>query len=153
MRENRLPLVHQTIAISRMVDAPTDAVFAAWEDPQARSQWGPPSDDEALAFVETDFRVGGTDVHLCGPKGDLRFRVETRYYDIERPARLVFTERLSTGDALLSASLVSVAIGGNGRSTKLDLTVQIASAVGRDMIVGTRTGWEAALSNLAKSLV
>ena len=75
-------------------------MFLAWEDPKARLQWGPPSDDEALEFLENDFRVGGLDVHLCGKRGDLRFRVETRYYEVERPHRLLFTERVSMDGVL-----------------------------------------------------
>ena len=144
------PLIHDTIAISRTINASVKRVFSAWEDPKARSQWGPPSDDEALEFLENDFRVGGLDVHRCGQKGDLRFRVETRYYGINRPHRLLFTERVSTDGTLLSASLISVAIDGNEGVTELEVTIQIASLVGSDMIDGTRGGWVTAIDQLGK---
>lgn len=141
---------HDTIAISQTIEAPPEQVFAAWKDPQARALWGPPSDDEAIAFVETDFRVGGRDVHRCGPRHDLRFEVETHYHDISAPHRLLFTERVSTEGALLSVSLVTVTIDGNAEVSELDVTIQIASMVGTDMIDGTRGGWERALAQLGQ---
>jgi len=143
-------LVHETIAISKRIKACPDAVFSAWQSPKARSEWGPPSVDEAIQFLETDFRVGGRDISLCGLRDDLRFRVEATYYAIEQPGLVVFTERVSTEDALLSVSLITVAMTNADADTQLDLTVQIASLVGAGMIDGARGGWDAALSNLKK---
>jgi len=70
-------LAHETITISRTIKASSKQVFGAWADQQARSVWGPPSEDEEMKFIDTNFRVGGKDVHVCGQKGDLRFRVDT----------------------------------------------------------------------------
>ena len=61
-------LVHDTIMITKIINAPAERIFSAWEDPAARSQWGPPSDDEAIEFLENDFRVGGVDIHQCGQR-------------------------------------------------------------------------------------
>lgn len=140
---------HETIRISRRINASPEQVFSAWADPVARAQWGPPSDDEAIEFLEHDFRVSGKDVSLCGQKGDLRFRVDTVYHDIREPLRLLFTERVSTDDNLLCMSLITAEFSTVGEATKLGLTVQVASLVGEDMIAGNRGGWEAALANLA----
>ncbi|WKD49667.1 SRPBCC family protein [Microbulbifer spongiae] len=145
-------LTHDTISISKTIKATVEQVFAAWEDPNARTIWGPPSDDEAIEFVENDFRVGGIDVHLCGQKDDLRFQVETRYYEINSPNLLIFTECVKSENAPLSTSLITVAIAGNGSLTELSVTIQIASLVGSDMIKGTRSGWQIAISNLAAHL-
>lgn len=141
-------LLHDTITIKKTINASTREVFNAWADPAARSEWGPPSEDEAIEFVENDFRIGGRDVSWCGQKGNLGFRVETLYYDIRPPERLLFTERVSMGDNLLSVSLVTVVLSDSGGTTTLGLTVQIASLVGEGMISGNRVGWEAALTNL-----
>ncbi|MFS8182330.1 SRPBCC family protein [Pseudovibrio denitrificans] len=140
---------HDTIIIREKLGASAEEVFAAWEDPKARVVWGVPSDDEAIAFLENDFRVGGLDVHQCGQKGDLRFRVETRYHDIRRPDLLLFTERVSTGDMLLSASLITVAMKEQDNATELSVTVQVTSMVGMDMIEATRGGWQASLVRLS----
>ncbi|MFA0813127.1 SRPBCC family protein [Microbulbifer epialgicus] len=145
-------LSHGTISISKTIKVPAEKVFSAWVDPKARSIWGPPSEDEAIEFLKDDFRVGGVDVHRCGQKNDLRFRVETHYYQINRPHRLLFTERVSTDDSLLSASVITVAISENKSVTELEVTIQIASLVGSGMIDGTHNGWQSALSNLAAHL-
>ncbi|WP_444959555.1 SRPBCC family protein [Microbulbifer sp. VVAC002] len=145
-------LSHDTISISKRIKAPRERVFSAWEDPQARSIWGPPSEDEAIEFLENDFREGGIDVHRCGQSSDLRFRVETHYYEIRRPHRLLFTERVTTDGSPLSISLISVEIGNSESMTELKVTIQIASLVGSGIIEGTRNGWQRALSNLTAYL-
>ena len=144
---------HETIAINRKINASPDQIFSAWADPKAREQWGPPSDDEAIQFLENDFRVGGWDISLCGPKDDLRFRVETVYHHIEAPSRLLFTESVSTDEQLLSASLVTVNLTEiDDRITVLNLTIQIASLVGEEMVAGHQAGWDAAITNLTAYL-
>lgn len=145
-------IVHETIDIRRTIDASPEHLFSAWERPDARVQWGPPSDDEAIKFIKNDFRVGGKDVSLCGPKDNMSFQVETTYYDIRKPERLLFTERVSMDDTPLSISLITVALSGVDAKTLLRLTVQITSLVGEDMIKGNRDGWHAALTNLANHL-
>lgn len=143
---------HETIIINRSVKASIEQVFAAFEDPKARAQWGPPSDDEAIEFIENDFREGSGDIHLCGEKGNLQYRVETRYYAINRPSRLIFTERISKADALLGTSLNSLSLSGNTSRTELVLTIQFTSVVGSEFISAVRSGWEIALDNLAAGL-
>ncbi len=143
-----LSVAHGTIAICRTTKASLEQVFNAWADPEARTIWGPPSSDEAVKFVENDFSVGGKDVHYCGQKGDLRFRVETLYHDIQNPRRLLFSERVSTDESILCASLITVDLADVNEGTKLYLTIQVASLVGEEMIAGNRGGWNGALDNL-----
>ena len=141
-------VTHETITISRTIKASSTQVFKAWAEPGARAIWGPPSEDEAIEFVENDFRMGGKDVHLCGQKGNLKFRVETLYHDIQEPLHLLFTERVSTDGNILCASLITVDITKDGAGAKLLLTIQVASLVGKGMIEGSRGGWNAAFANL-----
>ena len=145
-------VAHETITTSRPLKASPEQVFQAWADPAARTMWGPSSKDDALEFVEVDFRVGGKDIHICGPKGDLRFRVETSYHEIHEPTRLLFTEHVSAGGTTLCASLVTVDLAEAGAGTKLDVTIQVASLVGEPMLEGNRSGWQAALENLRRHL-
>lgn len=64
-------LAHDTISIRRPIHASPDSVFQAWQDPVARSTWGPPPDDEVVEFIANDFRVVGN----CEPR---RFPSGTR---------------------------------------------------------------------------
>jgi len=144
---------HETILINRTIKALPSLIFNAWVSPKARLIWGVPSDDEAMAFIETDFRVGGKDVHICGPKENLCYRVETCYHDIQEPRLLVFTERVSNNSHTLCSSLITVDLTAEGKDTNLDLTIQIASLVGDEMISGNREGWRMALTNMELMLV
>ncbi|BBM03524.1 SRPBCC family protein [Microbulbifer sp. GL-2] len=145
-----LQILHDTISINKTIKAPVEHVFSAWADPKARSIWGAPSEDVTIEFLESNFRVGGVDVHRCGRKSNLRFLVETRYYDISRPNRLLFTERVETDDEQLSLSTVTVEIEDFGKLVELNVTVQIVSLVGSEMIEGTRKGWEKAIAQLGE---
>lgn len=140
---------YDTLEFGRRINASPSLVFAAWQDPEARTIWGPPSNQEALEFVQTDFQEGGVDLYRCGQKGDLRFNVEAQYHSIT-PHQLLFTERVMLDSSLLSLSLISVSMNEKDLGTDLKLTVQITSTCGSSMIDGNRNGWQAALVNLAK---
>lgn len=143
---------HETFVLERRYPAEPGRVFAAWAEPEARLRWSPPSADQTIEYLETDFRVGGRDVSRCGPAGDPRFRVDARYLDIVPNRRIVFTERVGTGETALSVSLITVEIAPDGEGTRLILTDQIASLDGADMVSGSRHGLSAALDNLAEEL-
>jgi uncharacterized protein YndB with AHSA1/START domain len=81
-------LQHATITLQHFYSAPPERVFSEVADPVTRARWSAPSQD-ALIYDEADFRINGKDVFRCGPKGDLKFRGETRYLDIIPNARVV----------------------------------------------------------------
>ena len=142
---------HATFTIERTYDAPAARVFAAWEDIEARARWAVPAGDE-IAFVETNFRVGGRDVSRCGPAGDLSFRIETFYQDIVRDERIVLTETVADSNALLSVSLMTVEFHPVAARTRLILTNQMVALDGSDMAEGSESGWGEVLDNLALEL-
>ena len=146
-------VTHATIVLERVYDASPARVFQALADPQARARWGTPSKNVDLVYDKTDFRVGGLDVSRCGPRGSLIYRVETRYVDIEPEQRIVSTEFVGEGWDRLSVSLITVELQPVGASTRLVLTDQIAAFGGKDMIAGSRAGFNAALDNLAAEFV
>jgi uncharacterized protein YndB with AHSA1/START domain len=143
---------HATIVLERRYAASPARVFAAWADPASRLRWGPPSDTAAIAFLETDFRVGGRDVSKCGSKGSLVFHVDTRYEDIVLEQRIVMVETVSTAEARLASSLITVELKAEGAMTRLVLTDQIAAFDDSDMIADSKAGWSASLDNLTKEL-
>jgi uncharacterized protein YndB with AHSA1/START domain len=49
----------KTLVIERIFDAPVEAVWKAWTDPELVKQWWGPKDWSA-PVVKIDFRVGGT---------------------------------------------------------------------------------------------
>jgi uncharacterized protein YndB with AHSA1/START domain len=143
---------HTTLVFERSFDVPPRRVFEAFADPQARMRWGVPSADTALAYLETDFRIGGRDVSRCGPGGNMIFRVENHYLDIVADQRIISTETVSQGEMLLSVALITVELRASGAGTRLVLTDQIAALDGLEMIAGNRAGLNAALDNLEREL-
>ena len=138
--------------MTRVYEADRSRVFAAWADPKARCRWAPPSKDQAIEYLEADFRTGGCDVSKCGPSGDLSIRVEARYLDIVPDRRIVFSEVVESGGARLSVSLITVEFETGGDGTRLTLTDQIAALDGADMVSGSKAGLAAALDNLEEDL-
>lgn len=142
-------VVHDTIRLERRYPA---RVFAAYEDVTLRTRWGVPSDDEVLQYIESNFRIGGCDAYHCGPKGDPKYAATVWYADIVRDRRIVYSESVRIGEQLLSVALVTWLLEPDGDGTRLLLTDQIASFVGREMIEGSDRGTAAALDNVGALL-
>jgi uncharacterized protein YndB with AHSA1/START domain len=144
-------LQHATIALQHSYSAPLERVFSEFADPVARALWSAPSHD-ALIYDEADFRVGGKDVFRCGPKGDPKFRGETRYLDIVPNARVVSSETVEVAGRRLAVALTTLDFEATEDGTNLTVTLQIVSFVGPGMIHGYESGNRSALENLALHL-
>lgn len=144
-------LRHTTIKLEHSYSASLERVFSEFADPVARARWSAPSDD-ALIYDEADFRVGGKDVFRCGPKGDPKFRGETRYLDIVPNARVVSSETVDIDGQHLAVALTTLDFEPTGDGTMLTVTVQIVSFVGPDMIHAYESGNKSALKNLSLHL-
>lgn len=142
-------ILHDNFTIERTLAAPARLVFKAWSDPAAREIWGPPSNDDLLKFTKSDFRVGGLDVSICGPEGNMDYRIENYYLDIVQDKRLIFTESISTEGTLLSTALATVDLQEKDGNTRMLTTIQIISLAGEEMNEGVSVGWHTALDNLA----
>lgn len=147
-------IMFKTFTVTRIYRAVSvDQIFAAWADPEARLRWGVPSSDEAIEYLETDFRVGGKDISLCGLKGDMGFRIEAQYQHIEEPSRIMFTEHFykrdpDSADTLLGISLIALELTETKIGAEMRLTAQMASFVGDGMISGSKSGWTSVAKNL-----
>jgi uncharacterized protein YndB with AHSA1/START domain len=146
------PLNHDTIVLERAYAARPARVFEAFASPEARRRWGVPSAHVELVYDKADFRVDGVDISRCGPRGNLIYRVETRYRDIVPQRRIISTEVVSEGGNALSFALITVEFLSEGSGTRLVLTDQVTAFGGRSMIDGHRAGHAAALDNLATEL-
>ena len=141
-------LQHTTIKLEHSYSAPLERVFSEFADPVARARWSAPSND-ALIYEEADFRVGGKDVFRCGPKGDPKFRGETRYLDIVPNAQVVSSETVEIDGLRLAVALTTLDFEPTEDGTNLAVTVQIVSFAGPDMIHGYESGHKSALKNLS----
>jgi uncharacterized protein YndB with AHSA1/START domain len=144
-------LQHATITLQHSYSAPLERVFSEFADPVARARWSAPPQD-ALIYDEADFRVGGKDVFRCGPKGDPKFRGETRYLQIVPNARVVCSETVDMDGQRLAVALTTLDFERTEDGTNLTVTVQMVSFAGPDMIHGYESGNKSALKNLSQHL-
>jgi uncharacterized protein YndB with AHSA1/START domain len=93
------------IVITRAFDAPRTVVFAAWTKAEHVAQWWDPS-RVPLAVCEIDLRPNGAFRFVnSGPEG-MKHPFAGIYREIEPPARLVFTTRVSPSGAESVGTLV-----------------------------------------------
>jgi len=77
--------------VNHTFDAPIDRVFDAWTDPQLLSRWLAPA-SSSLRLIECDVRTGGSSLYSVSEKGAAAFHGRSRYLEVERPHRLVYTQ-------------------------------------------------------------
>jgi uncharacterized protein YndB with AHSA1/START domain len=142
---------HETITLQHSYSAPLERVFSEFANPVARARWSAPSDDE-LIYDKADFRIGGKDVFRCGPKGDPKFRGETRYLDIVPNARVVSSETLDVDGQRLAVALTTLDFESTKDGTNLTVTIQMVSFAGPGIIHGYESGNKSALKNLSRHL-
>lgn len=141
---------HATMVFERLIPAPIDDVFQAFADPVARGEWGAPSETAALIYDEADFREGGQDRFRCGSKTDPKFRGTTHYLEIIANLRVVSSETIEMDGERLCASLTTLELTPDGKTTRLKSTTHVASFAGEEMINGTEAGNDASLDNLVR---
>jgi uncharacterized protein YndB with AHSA1/START domain len=125
-------VTHSTFVIEQTYEASPERVFAAWADPDIKSEWfrGPDEDDSRTH--ELDFRVGGVERSAGGPKGGPVYAFEARYQDIVPNGRIVWTYEMYLGDVRISVSLATVELRPVGGATRLRFTEQGAFLDGYD---------------------
>jgi len=144
-------LVHDTIRIARTIKTPVAKIWDAYADTSARSRWGAPA-GEAMVYERDDLRRGGSARHRCGAPGELQFRVETEYLVVVPSEMVVHTEATWLDDQLLSTALISWTFTELTDGASVEITAQVVSLVGQDMLDGTRNGHTIALDQLAAML-
>ena len=126
------------IRIDHVFDAPRDAVFSAWIDPDQIARWWAPGDVRA--------EVGHTFSLDMGPWG----RQSCRVLEVQE-GRLL---RYSFGEGVLD-STVTWRLAPEGSGTRLFLThdgFDLDSPVGRQAYDGMGTGWPTVLSRITPAL-
>ena len=87
----------RALVLTRVFDAPPDAVFALWSDPAQVKAWWHPKDFTTPVF-EMDFRVGGA-YRYCIRLKDRDSWARGSYREIDAPNRIVMTFQWQSGDA------------------------------------------------------
>ena len=115
-------LTHGSFTLERTYDAPPSLVFHAFADEQAKRTWfgGPPEWDH-LGYT-MDFREGGQETDVGGPKGGWVSSFTATYHDIVPNERIVYTYEMSLDDKRISVSVASFELHAVGAGTRLVMT-------------------------------
>jgi uncharacterized protein YndB with AHSA1/START domain len=133
------------ITLTRLFDAPRELVWEAMTRPEHVKQWwGILDHGYSVPVCEIDLRVGGRWRFVGrGPEGDIpAFYGE--YLEIDRPARLVYTEIFEPFPD--GGSLVTQRLDEEHGKTRLTVTATYDSRETRDVVLGTGMEKGAAIS-------
>ncbi len=113
---------HSSFSIERTYAASPARVFAAWGDAEAKARWfSGPAEWESSPH-ELDFRVGGREANVGGPKGGPILTYTALYWDIIPDERIVYTYEMLMDGTRISVSLVTIEFESDGSGTRLTLT-------------------------------
>lgn len=114
------------IRITRVYDAPVDAVWDAWTDPAQTAQWWGPR-GFTLTTHSKDLRVGGHwHYTMHGPDGT-DWPNQTKYFEVEPRRKLVYDHGASDDRPPLFRVTVFFAEIDGGERTKMDMTMALAT--------------------------
>jgi uncharacterized protein YndB with AHSA1/START domain len=134
-----------SFSVSRIIDAPREAVFDAFTDPVIMRQWYSP-DGFSTPAVDSDPRAGGA--YRIGMKqadGEI-FYVAGKFTEVRRPEKLVFTWAWEEDDGPGHESVVTVEFKSRDSKTEVILTQErLAGAESRDKHIH---GWTGILDKL-----
>jgi len=132
-----------TLILKRIYDAPIDAVWSAWTDPENLRRWYVAGADHIVHFCKADVRVGGSYRVGFGPKGKTPYVEAGRYLEIVPKTRLVFEESVSFEGKQLGGTVTTVELRDLGGRTEL-----ILSSTGEEAW-RSGEGWTLCLQSLA----
>jgi uncharacterized protein YndB with AHSA1/START domain len=146
-------VTHHTFVIERVFAAAPARVFAAFADVDAKKKWfsGPPEWGPDTHTM--DFRVGGRETSVGGPKGGPQSSFAALYQDIIPDERIIYTYEMHLDATRISVSLASIELFPAGKGgTRLVLTEHGAYLDGHDNGSQREHGTRELLEQLARSL-
>lgn len=129
------------IAISRVFDAPREAVWGEWTTPEAFADWyGGIAAEIPLGSVEMDVRPGGRwkATMFAGPERR-EIRWEGTYLEVDEPDRLAFTVTDRPGEEAHEVVTVVLVELGDGR-TEMRMT-QTGGGLSPEGYEAAKRGW------------
>jgi uncharacterized protein YndB with AHSA1/START domain len=135
----------QEVVITRIFDAPREAVFRAWTDPDAVAAWfGPDHFDTPREHVHIDLRVGGRyELTMVQREGGRAFPIGYEIVELVEPELLVLRSDPMPG--MHEVIMVRIEFHDHGDKTRMSLTDGPYPEGGGH----AEAGWHAAFEKLA----
>jgi uncharacterized protein YndB with AHSA1/START domain len=142
------------IVITRVYDAPREAVWDAWTDPQQVAQWWGPK-GFTTTIHEMEFRPGGTwRLTMHGPDGT-DYPNQSTFLEVVKPERIVYSHGGGSKGKPGAQFEATWTFEAQEAKTKLTLRMVFATAAARDLVVKTYNaieGGNQTLGRLAEKL-
>jgi uncharacterized protein YndB with AHSA1/START domain len=137
-----------SLRLERTFDAPPEAVFDAWTNPEVLKRWWRASAAMRTSLAEIDLRVGGAyRLSMEDPQAGTVHTVSGEYSEVIRPQRLVYSWCWEQGGAETGhVSTVSVEFLGDGERTTVVL--EHSGLESAQSVEQHRLGWEGCIENL-----
>lgn len=164
----------RTVTVSRVIDAPREAAFRAWTNPERWAHWYAP-EPLTVPRAETDPRPGGRYTFVMRDEEGNDYTTVGTYQEVVEPERIVFTDSSaqmpsSFMDVLNQArgmapgtpvedGVATVTFEDVGGKTKMTFSEQFDSRATRDawvqmqMVEGLQQGFDALEQMLAKESI
>ncbi len=114
------------LRLTRSFEAPREAVFAAWTEPEELKRWFHPTGEFSTPVAEVDLRVGGTyRIGIKPPDRDALFVVTGTFKEVSPPERLVLTWSWEGTEMDVTGTVVTVEFRDRGGSTEVVLTHEL----------------------------
>lgn len=136
--------------IVRVFDAPREAVWRAWTEPEQFAQWfGPRGVSTPLDRLHMDLRPGGTaSLVMVDDASGEEFPNTGTYLEVVPPERLVWRDEAA--DEGVGAGTVTVTLRDLGGKT--ELTLHAVADFADEMRAQAEAGWESTFDRLAELL-
>jgi uncharacterized protein YndB with AHSA1/START domain len=138
------------VHITHVFDAPREAVFAAWTDPeQVAKWWAPDGFDVPPESVEIEPRVGGRfHLTLMESAGPGRFPFRSEIVEISEP-QLIVLKAEAIPEAGIEDTITRIAFEEDGGQTWMTLT---SGPYTDEMRGNAEAGWLDLIANLERAL-
>jgi uncharacterized protein YndB with AHSA1/START domain len=146
-------VTHSTFVIEHVYDASPARVFQGFADPEIKARWFSGPEDWETTEESLDFRVGGKEVNVGGPKGGPHSAFRATYLNIVPDERIIYSYDMDLDGVPISVSVTTVELRPNGTGTRLVLTEQGAYLDDFDDPAGREEGTLEALRALEAVLL
>jgi uncharacterized protein YndB with AHSA1/START domain len=138
----------QEVLITRIFDAPREAVFKAWTDPDEVAAWyGPAHVETPRERIHIDLRVGGRyELTMVHRDGGVEFAVGYEILELVEPELIVLRSDPMPEMGMHESTLLRVEFFDHGAKTRMTLSDGPYPSEGRGH---AEAGWSAAFDKLA----
>jgi uncharacterized protein YndB with AHSA1/START domain len=151
MTEPETTATDQQVLITRLFEAPREAVFRAWTDPEEISAWyGPEHMHAPPDRIDVDLRVGGRwELTMVPREGEGEFSIGYEILELVEPELLVMRSDPMPEQGMHEPTVVRIELQEHGEKTRMTLTDGPLPDPVREHAAG---GWNQATEKLALHL-